>query len=303
MKKAITIVTLMLCFTLIIVGCNKSPETSGSKNLNESNDTGDVIEEEVVQGAGDILEEEVVTVDTPSNETSTTVNSGDIASITDLSEYWNSLYKTNEAVINAYEGMPIMELVTPGLCFVTGIQYDLLNLYNEDGRFEGELMLAGYPGYVEKKGSKLTFGYEDIRDEDGFSPSMKAGDKDVESGSCDLDKGYYYADSYTEREGVQISRTTSEFKKQADGSMCTIVMEGRTIDFRNNEELSTSYIFIRSGEGQYDFVIASSAIGTTYDFLSLEEDMTKEMAFALFEGAGATIENSGHIKDGKLILD
>ncbi|HQM63249.1 MAG TPA: hypothetical protein PK176_08030, partial [Acidobacteriota bacterium] len=33
--------------------------------------------------------------------------------IGDMAEAWNELYKQNEEAINNYEGMPIMELVTP----------------------------------------------------------------------------------------------------------------------------------------------------------------------------------------------
>ena len=41
-----------------------------------------------------------------------------LQSIGDFFNAWNALYKQNEKVINAYEGMPIMELVTPGTTFI-----------------------------------------------------------------------------------------------------------------------------------------------------------------------------------------
>lgn len=79
-----------------------------------------------------------------------------------------------------------MELTYPGLEFLTGVQYDLLNMDNKNGRFEGELFLAGFPAFIERGGDQLTFGYDFIRDEDGFSPSMKTGDRVVENGKCNL---------------------------------------------------------------------------------------------------------------------
>jgi hypothetical protein len=132
---------------------------------------------------------------------------------------------------------------------------------------------------------------------------MKKGDKKIENGNCDLEKGLFFTDNYTERDGAVIERSTSEFQKQEDGSMCAIVMDGRTLDYNAEEELYTSYIYIRSGKDQYDFVVASSAIGTDYEVLHLEADMTKEMAISMFEAAGGTIEKSGGIVDKKLVLD
>lgn len=73
-------------------------------------------------------------------------SSFNLKNISDYSEAWNELYNQNEAAINKYEE-PIMELVTPGLEFVSGVQYDLLNMENKDGRFEGKLMMAGFPGF------------------------------------------------------------------------------------------------------------------------------------------------------------
>jgi len=59
-----------------------------------------------------------------------------VQEIGDIFNAWNKLYKANEKVINGYEGMPIMELVTPGATFIGSIQYDMLNLEKKNGRFE-----------------------------------------------------------------------------------------------------------------------------------------------------------------------
>jgi len=284
--------------TFLFTGCGGPPKSTNSEG---------VLSEEVEKD-----ESEIVTVETEETAEVTDIevskdteisSSSDFKTITDITNYWSDLYSVNEAVLNAYEGMPIMETVTPALCFITGVQYDMLNVNNIDGRFEGELMLAGFQGFVDKNGSNLTFGYDDKLKEDGFSPSMKAGDRQVENGSCNLEKGYFFSDSYTERDGVMIDRTTSEFKVQEDGSMCTIVMSGRTLDYNNEESFSTSYIFIRNGKGQYDIAVASAAIGTDYTFLTLKDNMTKEDAIAAFEAAGATIESNAGISEGAFALE
>jgi hypothetical protein len=228
---------------------------------------------------------------------------GKFECISDISDYWNKLYTANEAAINAYEGMPIMELVTPGMCFISGVQYDILNIFNEDGRFEGNLMLAGYPGFEEKKGSQITFGYEYTLEEDSQFSYSKAGDKTIENGNCDLKTGYYFTESYTDRSGDIIDRSTSEFKLQSDKTMCALVIDGGTISYNNEEKLTTSYIFIRAGEGLYDFAVGQSATGTAFDVLKLEDNMTKDQAISAFEAAGATIVYKGGIKDGVFYVE
>jgi hypothetical protein len=163
-------------------------------------------------------------------------------------------------------------------------------------------MLAGYQGYVEKDGSKLSFGYEDVLEEDGFSPSMKAGDKYVENGSCNLADGYYYAEDYVERDGVRIDRSINEIRIEKDGDISSFMLEGSSVNYRNEEGLSNTFTFVRNGKDQYDFVVAKAEIGTDFEALSLEEDMTKEKAIELFEAAGFIIETSGGIEGGVFVL-
>ncbi|HWT76888.1 MAG TPA: hypothetical protein VN258_19480 [Mobilitalea sp.] len=305
MKKFMIFISLLLTLALISMGCGRSSDTSGSTDTT-ADSAGDVTGDNAADKAAEAAGDETVSAGTEQvnnySDTSSAGNSGKFACISDIADYWNNLYTANEEVINAYEGMPILELVTPGLCFVSGVQYDLLNISNVDGRFEGNLMLAGYPGFVEKKGSQLTFGYEDVVEEEGFS-SDKIGDKKIENGTCDLEKGYYFSDSYTARDGANINRSTSEFAMQADGSMCSLVLEGSTINYSGEDELKTTYIFIRGGDKQYDFVVARSSVGTAYEVLHLEADMTKETAITMFTNAGAAVESSGGMKDGALVLD
>jgi hypothetical protein len=284
---------------MTLTGCGGSSKDNNKGKETVTNKSADGTKDNSVKETDNNSDSNGVTID-PDN--SATNSSGTFKGITDMADYWNNLYTGNEAAINKMEA-PLLELVTPSMCFVVGVQYDLLNLNQADGRFEGALMLAGYPGFVEKKGSQLTFGYEDTLKEDGFSSQMLKGDKLVESGSCDLDKGHYFADSFTDRAGTKITRSTSEFQKEADGSMSTITVQGSTLNWNNEESLTTTYIFIRSGKNQYDFVIATSTKGTAYDAIPLEADMSKEKAISLFKAAGATVTKSGGIKDGAIYLD
>ena len=303
MKRFFIVISVFLCMAMVFAGCSSSSKEG-------DNGKGNVVQDEPKDGTGDNSGQKTDDADISKTPTegatdtgeSNTTNNGTFKSITDIADYWNDLYTGNEAVINKME-IPMMELVTPAMTFVVGVQYELLNLTQADGRYDGELMLAGYPGFIEKKGAKLTFGYEDTLKENGFSPQMAKGDKLVENGNCDLDKGYYFADSYTERAGKKITHSTSEFQKESDGSMSSLTVQGETLNFKNEANVVTTYIFVRNGKNQYDFVIATSTVGTDYKELHLEADMTKEKAVALFKASGATITKSGGIKDGAVHID
>jgi hypothetical protein len=225
--------------------------------------------------------------------------------IGDMLEAWNELYKQNEAVINGYEGMPIMELVTPATTFIGSVQYDLLNLDNKDGHFTGQLPLAGYPAAMDKAGSMITFGYDFKRDKDGFGPLAKAGDRMVESGSLDLARGYYRAEDYTERVGTRIARSYHEFKRLGDGGMICLVFSGQTLNARGDAQTTDSVIYIHNGQDRFDFVVAKGTTGPGFTPMSFADrgDLTKAQAIEHFKAAGYTIEKTGGIQDGKLVLD
>ncbi|MCX6557730.1 MAG: hypothetical protein NTW95_09935 [Candidatus Aminicenantes bacterium] len=225
--------------------------------------------------------------------------------IGDMSDAWSDLYKQNEAVINSYDGMPIMGLVTPPLTFISTVQFDLLNIDNKDGRIEGKLMFAGYNGFVEKAGTKITFGYDHTLEKDGFGPLAKAGDRNVENGSLALDKEHYISETFTERAGRKISRDYTEFKRLADGSMICLAFSGHTLTMKGDEDLSDDVIFLHNGKNRYDFVIAKAKTGPEFKSISFADkgDLTKEQAIELFKAAGYTIDQSGGIRDGKLVLD
>lgn len=225
--------------------------------------------------------------------------------IGDMADAWNELFKQNEAAINNYDGMPIMALVTPPLTFVTTVQFDLLNPGNQDGRFEGKLMFAGYNGFVEKSGTKIVFGFDHKLDKDGFGPLAKAGDRMVENGSLDLAGASYRSEEFTERAGRKISRGCAEFKRLEDGSMVCLALSGKLLNMRGDEDPSAEAIFVHNGAGRYDFVVAKSTSGPEFKNVSFSSsgDLTKAQAIELFRAAGYEIQTSGGIEGGKLVLD
>jgi hypothetical protein len=201
--------------------------------------------------------------------------------------------------------MPIMGLVTPPLAFAAAVQFDIMNPNNQDGRFDGKLMMAGYRGFVEKAGARLTFGYDDTLQKDGFGPGNKAGDRQAGKGSLALDKGYFIWESFTERAGNQIDRSYTEFKRLGDGSMICLALSGHSFNYRGEKEARGEAIYLHNGAGRYDFVIAKGKTGPGFNTISFADkgDLTKEQALQLFKAAGYDIEKSGGIQGEMLVLD
>lgn len=304
MRKFLIMALLLLGLSVLLIGCRGVQKAVGpDRDISE-----DFADDDFDDDLDDGLDNASSTSSTDTSAGSSdedekvAVKPSKFETIADISEYWNELYNSNEGVINDYE-VPVIELVTPGLCFITGVQYDILNIYNEEGRFEGDLMLAGFPAFVEKKGPEIIFGYEYTYDEEGGFGNNQVGDRKVENGTCDLDSGYYYTEQYTEREGKHIRRNTYEFITSSKSGMCTLVIEGSNLNFRDEESPSTNYIFIDADNGKFDFAIAKSEHGTNFDNLYLENDMTKAAAIDMFKEAGAVIEYSGGIKDGNMYMD
>jgi len=281
MKKKMMLFSAILCVLLVFTACGggKTAEKPGADSASVSQ---------------------------PAESTAApaAVKSG-LQKIGDMADAWSDLYKQNEAVINRYDGMPIMGLVTPPVTFISTVQFDLLNIDNKDGRIEGKLMFAGYDGFVEKAGAKITFGSDHKLGKDGFGPSAKAGDRNVENGALALDKEHYISETFTERAGRKISRDYTEFKRLADGSMICLAFSGRTFNMKGDDDLSDEVIFLHNGKNQYDFVIAKAKTGPEFKSISFADkgDLTKEQAIELFKAAGYTIDQSGGIKDGKLVVD
>lgn len=301
MKRFLIIVSLLTAMAIVLYGCGGSKPAASDKGNTDKKVSEDV-KGAGDEGLGEDAEESKTETDDESKSGESTVKaSGEFENITKLSEYWSDLYATNETAVNGYVGLETLAILTPGLSLAIGCQYDILNLYNEDGHFEGNLLLAGYSAFADKKGSEITFGYDEAMEEDTFS--AKKGDRLVENGNCNLDKGYYFTDSHTDRGGDIIIRSTTEFMKYSDGSMSSMVIEGRNLNYYDEEELSTSYTFMWMSDGKLEYAVANTETGTDFDVIHLEEGMTKEKAMELFEAAGATIAHSGGNKDGKFSLD
>ena len=278
MKLKTLALYIILCMALVISGCGGNSDTSSTGTADQNQTT--------------------------SSKKADGQSSSSFKKISDYADAWNEVYNQNEAAINKYDE-PIMELVSPGLEFVSGVQYDLLNMENKDGRFEGELMMAGFPGVLERKGSKMSFGYDYIRDEDGFGPTMKVGDRIVENGNCDLDKGTYVTETFTERNGQKIERSYSEFKRFKNGEMICLRTYSSSLNFRGETDLSNTCTYIKAGKDKFDFVIGKATQGPAFEKLSFidKSDLSKDEARQMMEAAGYQIEKSGGIAGGNLVVD
>ena len=281
MKKRIMVFSVILCISLLFTTCGggKSPQKPNGDSTSASQPADSAAAPAPVKAG--------------------------LQKIGDIADAWNELYTQNEAAINSYDGMPIMGLVTPPITFITSVQFDLLNIDNKDGRIEGKLMFAGYNGFVEKAGAKITFGYDHKLEKDGFGPAAKAGDRSVENGSLALDKEHYISEAYTERAGTKISRSYHEFKRLGDQSMICLAFSGQTFNGKGDENISDEVIFLHNGKNQYDFVIARAKTGPEFKSISFADkgDLSKEQAIELFKAAGYAIDQTGGIKDGKLVVD
>jgi len=285
-KTIVILLTILMMLTLASCGVRKSLDEKIAEKVTEG---------VINKATGD---------ETASSKKSGGQSSSSIKTISDYSAAWNEVYNQNEAAINKYDE-PIMELVSPGLEFVSGVQYDLLNMENKDGRFEGELMMAGFPGVLERKGSKMSFGYDYIRDEDGFGPTMKVGDRIVEDGNCDLDKGTYVTETFTERNGQKIERSYSEFKRFKNGEMICLRTYSSSLNFSGEAALSNTCTYIKAGKDKFDFVIGKATQGPAFEKLTFIDkgDLSKHEARQMMETAGYRIEKSGGIAGGTLVGD
>ncbi|MDY0297773.1 MAG: hypothetical protein RB296_10690 [Acidobacteriota bacterium] len=279
---------LMLLIPLVFMACGNG--ASAPAELSEEANAAAVDTEEAMK---------------PEAKTAAVSGPSGFQSIADFSEAWNELFKQNESAINSFEGMPIMELITPQLTFVTSVQYDGLNLNHTAGRHEGKLILAGFDGFVEKTADKIVFGYDAVRDKDGMGSIAQKGDHLLHKGFLETDPGYYHAEEIVEREGKTISRSINEFKRLADGSMIALYISGKALNFRGDSDPRATIVFLHNGPQRYDFVIAKSEAGPEFVSMSFSDkgDLTRNQAMELFKNAGYTVEKTGGIRDGKLFTD
>lgn len=283
MKQKLALLLLALCFVLVISGCGgKSlPQNSNGDEPNQpSKSTGKVDQQQ-----------------------STT----NLKTISDFFEAWDELFSSTETAINSYDDPFFgLELLVPSTELSIGIQYEILNLENENGSFKGKLPLSGFPAFIEKDGAKLTFGYEYVREEDGWAPSMKAGDVLVENGSCDLAKEVYRTETVTKRDDKMVDHTYMEFKRIKGGAMLCLRIYGSSKNAATDEErMANTCTFIKAGKGSLNFVLAEAQIGPAFEELSIinKSDLTKEAAIEMLEAAGYVIETTGSVIEGVLLID
>lgn len=127
----------------------------------------------------------------------------------------------------------------------------------------------------------------------------------VGSGSVDLDMATYVLETYTERSGKKILRDSTEFRRLADGSMICLSLNGHTLDGKGDPSLRNQVIYLHNGAGRYDFVVGNATTGPEFAKLSFAEkgDLAKEQALELVKASGYTVEASGGIRDGKLVVE
>jgi hypothetical protein len=90
-----------------------------------------------------------------------------------------------------------------------------------------------------------------------------------------------------------------------DGSMICLNLSGQTLNAKGDAVISDGVIYLHNGKNQYDFVIGSNKVGPAFKTISFADkgDLTKQQAIDLFKAAGYTIDKTGGIKDGKLVVD
>lgn len=276
--KRIFVIILLSILAISLVGCGATNDTTNKEQSSNESDA-----------------------NTSANSTAT----GKIDSITKFTDAFTTEQKMTEQIINDYDGMPIMELVTPQLNLASGVFYDLLNLDNKEGRFEGKLGLSDNTGFTEKKGSITNFGTDYIRAEDQSFGNTKKGDRVIEIGIFDATKQYYKSEQSTEREGKKISISFTEFQRLADGTFLVLQSEGNAFNGKGEEVNTNNFIFLAIGNDRYDFVIANDVKGPSFTPVTLSDkgELTKKQAIEIFKSFGWTIEQTGGIENGKLVKD
>lgn len=230
--------------------------------------------------------------------------SGESIGISAIADEWSRLSALHEGALNSYDNMNNLflplQLVGPELTLAMCVQYDLLNVNNANGRFDGALMFNGQQAFVERTGMKLVFGSDHTVPEGSASGSQEPGDRLVEDGEADLAKLWLKSEGYTERGGAKITRSYIEVIKMSDGSMALISLSG-SVD--EDGQQTAGAVFIRSGEDVYEYVVASSEAGVDFPLLSLGGGYDRAAAKSALEGAGYTVTDSGAEVNGKLVSD
>ena len=289
-KIGILLLTIML-IALPFSGCGNSASEDDDDKVTEAN-----------QNEDDQNEDETEVIETTSAPLAGGENdlgtSGTAETLADYTDAWTELYGKHEASINAYTGMPILDLVMVGMPLANAIFYSLLNIENVDGDFEGVIGFSNVEGYYNKKGDVAEFGNDYIRGSDGFTPTEKEGDRVLTEGLFDAGKGYLKVDDQVYREDEMISRVHTEFQRFEDERFICLYQVIGMLDYSGTVAKTNRLTFIDMGTEHYEFVIAEGDQGIEGELLSLSDAMNVEDATALFDMYNYKIVNTGSIEDG-----
>jgi len=292
-RKWMWMTAVILLITLPLAACGSGGNTS------ETN--GEADKTEVTQTVTEALESTEAPLG--NSDSSGGVTTGKIDNLVDYTDAWTNLYATHEATINAYQGMPVLELVMVGLPLANAIFYSMLNIENLEGEFAGVVGFGGFEGFYNKKGDVATFGNDYLREADGFTATEKAGDQVITDGIFDAGKGYLRVEDVVKREGELISRTYTEFYHLEDGSFLSLYQVSGDYDYGGSEAKTNNLTFIDMSSEHYEFIIAEGTAGVEGEVLELKDNMDVADAEALFTDAGYTIKLRGGIRDGVFVAE
>ncbi|WMJ78682.1 MULTISPECIES: hypothetical protein [unclassified Sedimentibacter] len=218
--------------------------------------------------------------------------------ISDFIDAVTEIEGIHEKVINEYENIPVIEIPAAFMPLATASMYELLNMDNKDGRFEGTGMISGFQEFIEKNGRVYSFGRDDVREKDGFTPYDKAGDRLVENGSFDGNKNLFHTESYSERNSALIQKTSVYCLLTNDDTVILLYQFGNNFDSRGEAIKADHAVFLTVSKNHYDFVLAQNTTGADFQVLPFSITTTEE-AKKLFMDNGYKIDKTGGIYDGK----
>lgn len=284
MKKNLGIVLIIFMIIVMSTGCG------GNKTI-DAPLTPENEENEVSSTSNNVAEPA-----TPKPDNSSKSKGFD--KISDFIDAVSEIDGIHEEVINGYEDMPVIEIPAAFMPLATASMYELLNMDNKDGRFEGIGMVSGYQEFIEKNGRVFSFGRDDVREKDGFTPYDKAGDRLVENGSFDGDKKLFQTESYSERNGALIQKIRVYCLLTNDDTVILLYQFGNNFDSRGESIKAGHAVFLTVSKNHYDFVLAKNTEGADFQVLPFNIT-TIEEAEKLFTDSGYKIDKTGGIYDGK----
>ncbi len=292
MKRFFSFIILTIIMTILVVGCGGQTEDTSIKD--QDNQTQEPVQEEVdVQTETSVSESAIPLLSQENSENAGTIQ--------EFYDEFNAIQSIHEEAINSLD-YPIIELATFGLEFAFAPMYEILNMENKNGTFEGELILSGDKGYITKTNDIIEFGKDYIREEPGISPNDKVGDEVVEKGAYQADKGYIEIENSTSRADSPIYKCNFKLQRTKDGGFVGLRQSGSNFDLRGNDSRRNDVLFLITSENKYEFVLANGDTGANYELVDLK-DYSLEQAKDVITQAGFKIDMTGEIKNGVLNVE